>query len=101
MDVIKEFRNSLEGRKPSTIRVYLVAAKRVVKTVNLSQFGSYTELLVWINENPLEKGARVTPFVKFLRERVISSRSASAEEEKHIRKSIVRLMGNTLRMQKN
>ena len=101
MDVIKEFRNSLEGRKPSTIRVYLAAAKRVVKTVNLSQFGSYTELLVWIHQNPPEKGARVTPFVKFLQEGVTSNRSASSEEAKHVRESIIQLMGNTMRAQKN
>src|SRR5215510_11852990 len=101
MEVIKEFRKSLEGRKPSTIRVYLGAAKRAVRSVNLSQLGSYTELLVWIHQNPPEKGVRVTPFVKFLQERVASNRSASAEEAEHIRESVVRLMGNIMRMQKN
>jgi hypothetical protein len=101
MDVIKEFRNSLEGRKPSTIRVYLAAAKRAVRTVNLSQFGSYRELLVWIHQNPPVKGARVAPFVRFLQEGVTENRSASAKEAKHIRQSIVQLMGNTMRAQKN
>jgi len=101
MDVIKEFRDSLKGRKPSTIRVYLAAAERAVKMVNLSQLGSYTELLVWIHQNPPEIGARVTPFVKFLHERVTANRSAAAEEAKHIRESIVQLMGDSLRTQKN
>jgi hypothetical protein len=101
MDVIKEFRNSLEGRKPSTIRVYLAGARRVLKTVNLSQVGSYEELLAWIHEHPPEKRARATPFVQFLREGVAANRSTSAEEAKHIRESIVQLMANTMRTQKN
>jgi hypothetical protein len=101
MDVIKEFRNSLEGRKASTIRVYLAAAKRAVKTVNLSQLGSYRELLVWIHQNPPEKGVRVTPFVRFLQERVTENRSASVKDAMQIRESIIQLMRNIIRTQKN
>src|SRR5262245_23848505 len=101
MDVIKEFRNSLEGRKPSTIRVYLAGAKRILKTIDVSKVGSYEELLAWIHEHPPEKRARTTPFLEFLREGVAANRSTGAEEAKHIRESIVQLMANTMRYQKN
>jgi hypothetical protein len=101
MDVIEEFRSSLKGRKPSTIRVYLAGARRVLNLVNLSQAASYEELLVWIHEHPPGKRARITPFLEFLRERAAANRRESAEKAKHIRESVVQLIGSTMRTQKN
>ena len=68
MDSITEFKKSLEGLKPSTLRVYVAGAKTAINAVkaNVSECRSYAELLCLILEAQPEKRARVAPFLRFL-----------------------------------
>ena len=68
MDSIKEFKKSLEGLKPSTLRVYVAGAKTAINAVkaNVSLCRSYGELLTLILEAQPEERARVAPFLRFL-----------------------------------
>ena len=68
MDSIIDFKKSLEGLKPSTLRVYVAGAKTAINAVkaNVSECRSYGELLTLILEAQPEKRARVAPFLRFL-----------------------------------
>jgi hypothetical protein len=71
MDVIREFAQSLTGRKPSTIRLYVAGAKAAIKAAgaNVSKCGSYAQLLSILRKRQPIKAVRVAPFLRFLEQR--------------------------------
>ena len=68
MDSVEDFKKSLEGFRPSTLRVYVAGAKTAINAVkaNVSQCRSYAELLALILEAQPAKRARIAPFLRFL-----------------------------------
>jgi hypothetical protein len=68
MDVLREFQKSLEGRRPSTIRLYMAGARAAIEAAkpNIAEYGSYAELLPRIRENPPKGRIRIKPFLRFL-----------------------------------
>jgi hypothetical protein len=105
MDVIKEFERSLEGRKPSTLRLYLAAAKAALNAAMAKgrECGSHAELLALIRETQREKRVRIAPFLRFLGgggEKGIDS-SVPPEDVRGIQSWVIQTLAKRLRTQKN
>ena len=67
-EVVNEFEQSLENLRPSTRRVYVAAAKTAIGSAHLElwQCPSTGELLASLGKSPIEKKARISPFLDFL-----------------------------------
>ena len=102
LDLIRDFKASLEGLKASTLRVYLSGAKAVIKAVqdDGSEWGSNAELLAIIREVLPVKGARIAPFLGFL-----GSNQAKVfmplEDSSGVQNWVVQSLGKRLRSQRN
>jgi hypothetical protein len=67
-EVIKDFKQSLQSYRPSTQRVYLAGARAALRAASFEpwQSPSLTDLWAGIAKSPVEKGARISPFLDFL-----------------------------------
>jgi hypothetical protein len=67
-EVVKDFEQSLETYRPSTRRVYVVGARAAIRAASLElwQRPSTNEILASIGKSPVEKRARISPFLDFL-----------------------------------
>ena len=66
--VVKDFEQSLANLRPSTRRVYVAGARAAIRAASLElwQSPSTNELLASIGKSPIEKRARISPFLDFL-----------------------------------
>ena len=66
--VVKDFEQSLAGLRPSTRRVYMAGTRAAIRAASLElwQSPSANELLASIGKSPIEKRARISPFLGFL-----------------------------------
>jgi hypothetical protein len=109
MDVIKEFAQSLAGRKPSTARLYVAGARAAIKAAgaDVSECGSRAELLTLLRKSPPIKGAaRVAPFLRFLEGGGAASdrrakESLSTEDIRGIQNRVVQTLAKRMRSDKN
>jgi hypothetical protein len=104
-DLIQEFAQSLAGRRPSTIRLYVAGARAAIKAVGagVSECGSRAELLSLVQKGRPRKGARVGPFLRFL-ERGSSAEGTvkeSLEDIRGIQYWVVQTIAKRLRSDKN
>jgi hypothetical protein len=67
-EVVKDFEQSLENLRPSTKRVYVAGARAAIRAASLElwQSPSTTDLLASIGKSPIERRARISPFLDFL-----------------------------------
>ena len=67
-EVIEDFEQSLQSLRPSTKRVYVAGARAAIRAASLElwQSPSTTDLLASIGKSPIEKRARISPFLDFL-----------------------------------
>lgn len=105
MDLLQEFKRSLEGLKPSTLRVYVAGAKAAMESVmaNVSQWESSGQLLVLIRQARPDKGVRVAPFLRFLQGGggVADNRSIPAADVRGIQYLVVQRLAKRMREVKN
>ena len=71
-EVVKDFEKSLANLQPSTRRVYVAGARAAIRVANLElwQSTSTADLLESIGKYPIEKRARISPFLDFFRRRI-------------------------------
>jgi hypothetical protein len=104
-DLLQEFKRSLEGLKPSTLRVYVAGAKAAMESAmaNVPECGSTGELLDLIREARPEKGVRVAPFLRFLQGGggLAANRSIAAEDVRGIQYLVVQRLAKRMREVKN
>jgi hypothetical protein len=100
MDSIKDFKKSLEGLRPSTLRVYVAGAKTAINAVkaSVSECGSRAELLALILQAQPEKRARVAPFLRFLQG---AANSVPVEDARGIQSFVIQTLGKRIRGEKN
>ena len=67
-ELIEDFEQSLENLRPSTKRVYMAGARAAIRAASLElwQSPSTTDLLASIGKSPIERRARISPFLDFL-----------------------------------
>ena len=67
-EVVKDFEHSLGNLRPSTRRVYVAGARAAIRAAGLELWQSHsaTDLLASIGKAPVEKRARISPFLDFL-----------------------------------
>ena len=103
-DSIEDFKKSLDGLKPSTLRVYVAGAKTAINAVkaNVSQCRSYAELLALILEAQPAKPARVAPFLRFLQgDRRGADNSVPVEDVRGIQSWVIQTLAKRIRSEKN
>ena len=109
-DVIREFAQSLAGRRPSTIRLYVAGARAAIKAVGagVSECGSRAELLSLLRKSRPRKGARVAPFIRFLERGSVGAdgdarvnQAVSPEDSRGIQYWVVQATAKRLRTDKN
>jgi hypothetical protein len=104
MDSITDFKKSLEGLKPSTLRVYVAGAKTAINAVkaDVSECRSYAELLTLILEAQPDKRARVAPFLRFLEAGGRGANaSVPAEDVRGIQFWVIQTLSKRIRREKN
>jgi len=105
--VIQEFAQSLAGRKPSTIRLYVAGARAAIKAAGaaVSECGSRAELLSLVRKSRPRKSARVAPFLHFLERgggaNGTVKESLATEDIRGIQYWVVQTMAKRLRSDKN
>jgi hypothetical protein len=94
-EVVKDFEQSLGNLRPSTKRVYVAGTKAAIRAASLElwQSPSTTDLLASIGKSPIEKRARISPFLDFLSDRG-SKQSVSDEEIVALRNLVIQTIAN-------
>jgi hypothetical protein len=102
-DVINEFKRSLEGRRPSTIRLYVAGARAAMEAaMAVSGRASFPEILVSIREMQPGTRARVAPFLRFLREvDGTANNSLALQDALGIQYWVIQTLAKRMRTQKN
>jgi hypothetical protein len=102
-EVIKDFEQSIRSLRPSTRRVYAAGAKAAIRAarLELSQSCSHDELLDLIRKSPPEQGARVAPFLAFLRGAGGASISVPKEAVTGLKNWVIQTLGKQMRLVKN
>src|SRR5271156_5291523 len=104
MDSVIDFKKSLEGLKPSTLRVYVAGAKTGINAVkaNVSKCRSYAELLTLILEAQPDKRARVAPFLRFLQRGARGANtSVPREDVRGIQFWVIQSIAKRIRRERN
>jgi hypothetical protein len=101
-EVVKDFEQSLENLRPSTKRVYMAGARAAIRAASLElwQNPSTTDLLASIGKSPIEKRARISPFLDFLSDRG-SKQSVSDEEIVALRNLVIQTIAKQMHSVKN
>ena len=102
-EVVKDFEESIRSLKPSTRRVYVAGAKAAIRAarLELSQSCPHDELLALISKSPPDQGARVTPFLAFLRGARGANRSVPKEDITGVQNWVIHTLGKQMRLVKN
>ena len=101
-EVVKDFEQSLENLRPSTKRVYVAGARAAIRAASLEfwQSPSATDLLASIGKSPIEKRARISPFLDFLGGGGPKN-SASDEDSAALRNWVIQKLAKQIRLVKN
>ena len=101
-EVIKDFEQSLGNLRPSTKRVYVAGARAAIRAASLElwQSPSTTDLLASIGKSPIEKRARISPFLEFLGDGG-SKQSISDEEIVALRNWVIQTIAKQMHSVKN
>jgi hypothetical protein len=101
-EVIEDFEQSLESLRPSTKRLYVAGARAAIRAASLElwQSPSTTDLLASIGKSPIEKRARISPFLDFLGDRG-SKQSVSDEEIAALQNWVIQTIAKQMRSVKN
>jgi hypothetical protein len=101
-EIVKDFEQSLENLQPSTQRVYMAGARAAIRAAGLElwQNPSTTDLLASIGKSPIEKRARISPFLDFLGDGG-SKQSISDEEIAALRNWVIQRLAKQMRSVKN
>jgi hypothetical protein len=101
-EVVKDFEQSLENLRPSTKRVYMAGARAAIRAASLElwQSPSTTDLLASIGKSPIEKRARISPFLEFLGDGG-SKQSIFDEEIVALRNWVIQRLAKQMRSVKN
>jgi hypothetical protein len=101
-EVVKDFGQSLENLRPSTQRVYVAGARAAIKAASLElwQSPSTTDLLASIGKSPIEKRARISPFLDFLGDGR-SKQPISDEEIAALQNWVIQTIAKQMRSVKN
>jgi hypothetical protein len=97
-EVVKDFEQSLGNLRPSTKRVYVAGARAAIRAASLElwQSPSTADLLASIGKSPIEKSARISPFLDFLGDGG-SKQSISDEEIAVLRNWMIQRLAKQLR----
>ena len=95
LDLIAEFKRSLKGRKPSTLRLYLAGAKAALESARVRVSGTVPAVIAAIRESPPRDGSRVSPFLRFL------TAAQRTDDAPAIQLWLIQVLGKELRTQKN
>jgi hypothetical protein len=101
-EVVKDFEQSLGNLRPSTKRVYVAAARAAIRAASLElwQSPSTADLLASIGKSPIEKSARISPFLGFLGDGG-SKQSVSDEEIVALRNWVIQGLAKQMHSVKN
>ena len=101
-EVVKDFEQSLGNLRPSTKRVYVAGARAAIRAASLElwQSPSTTDLLASIGKSPIEKSARISPFLDFLGDGG-SKQSISDEEIAALQNWVIQRLAKQMRSVKN
>ena len=101
-EVVKDFEQSLRIYRPSTRRVYVAGARAAIRAASLElwQSPSTNELLASIGKSPIEKRARISPFLDFL-DGGRSKESVSDEERAAVQNWVIQTIEKQMRFVKN
>jgi hypothetical protein len=101
-EVVKDFEQSLGNLRPSTKRVYVAGARAAIRAASLElwQSPSTTDLLASIGKSPIEKRARISPFLEFLGDGG-SKQSISDEEIVALRNWVIQTIAKQMHSVKN
>jgi hypothetical protein len=101
-EVVKDFEQSLENRRPSTRRVYVAAAKTAIKSAHLElwECPSTGELLASLGESPTEKKTRISPFLNFLGDGELEE-LVSDEDSAALQNWVIQTLAKRMRSVKN
>jgi hypothetical protein len=101
MDLIAEFKRTLEGRKPSTLRVYLAGAKAALESARVRASDPVPTVIAAIRESPPRDGARLSPFLSFLAAAQSTNDLIAQGDMRAIQSWLIQVLGKQLRTQKN
>ena len=101
-EVVKDFEQSLGNLRPSTRRVYVAGARAAIRAASLElwQSPSTTDLLASIGKSPIEKRARISPFLDFLGDGALKQ-SVSDEDSAALRTWVIQRLAKQMRSVKN
>jgi hypothetical protein len=101
-EVIEDFEQSLENLRPSTKRVYMAGARATIRAASLElwQSPSTTDLLASIGKSPIERRARISPFLDFLGDGE-SEQSISDKEIAALQNWVIQGLAKQMRSVKN
>ena len=101
-EVVKDFEQSLRTYRPSTRRVYVAGARAAIRAASLElwQSPSTNEILASIGKSPIEKRARISPFLDFL-DGGRSKESVSDEERAALQNWVIQTIEKQMRFVKN
>ena len=101
-EVVKDFEQSLRTYRPSTRRVYVAGARAAIRAASLElwQSPSTNEILASIGKSPIEKRARISPFLDFL-DGGRSKKSVSDEERVARQNWVIQTIEKQMRFVKN
>jgi hypothetical protein len=99
-EVVKDFEQSLQSYRPSTKRVYVAGARAAIKAASFEpwQSPSLTDLLAGIGESPVEKSARISPFLDFLGG---PKQSLSDQDSAAMQNWVIQRLAKQMRSEKN
>ena len=101
-EVVKDFEQSLGNLRPSTRRVYVAGARAAIRAASLElwQSPTITDLMASIGKSPIEKRARISPFLEFLGDGG-SKQSISDEEIVALRNWVIQTIAKQMHSVKN
>jgi hypothetical protein len=101
-EVVKDFEQSLGNLRPSTKRVYVAGARAAIRAASLElwQSPSTADLLASIGKSPIEKSARISPFLDFLGDGG-SKQSISDEEIAALQNWLIQRLAKQMHSVKN
>ena len=101
-ELLEDFEQSLENLRPSTRRVYVAGARAAIRAAHLEfwRCPSATELLASLGTSPIEKKARISPFLDFLGG-AKPKNSVSDEDSAALQNWVIRRLTKQMRLVKN
>jgi hypothetical protein len=102
VDLITDFKHSLEGRRPSTIRLYVAGAKAAMQAARVcAGYDSIPQILASIREHPPGNGHRIAPFLRYLERETTTDNPFPPGDVLGIQYWAAQVLAKRLKVQKN